>query len=463
MNDRQQALSKDPLMHQLPPQNIEAEESLLSAILIDNQTLLEIVDILTAEDFYKTAHQKIFMAIADLFAVGEPVDLVTLTNKLKIRGDLEAVGGAVYLAQLVDSIPLAVNAPHYARIIRDNSCLRKLIEKANLIMRKCMQTRGPVDDIIDEAESAIFEIAENKIQPAFSHIRDIIDNNIDILEERQNNKALVTGVPTGYRYLDTLTSGFQNSDLIILAARPSMGKTALALNLARNAAVDYEIPVAVFSLEMSKEQLSMRMLCAEARVDSSRLRGGFLNRDDWIKLTDAADVLSKAPLFIDDSPDISAMSIRAKARRLKKEQNVGLIFIDYLQLMKGNASAERRDLEISEISRSLKGLAKELNIPIIALSQLNRKLEERSDKRPQLSDLRESGALEQDADIVAFIYRDDAYNKDENNPNKGKAELIISKQRNGPTGVVHLTFLHACTRFEEQASEEFMGEYRPDA
>jgi replicative DNA helicase len=463
MNDRQQALSADPSIHQLPPQNIEAEESLLSAILIDNQTLYEIVDIITAEDFYKTAHQKIFMAVAELFSAGEPVDLVTLSNKLKNRGDLEAVGGAVYLAQLVDSIPLAVNAPHYARIIRDNSCLRKLIEKANLIMRKCMASRGPVDDLIDEAESAIFEIAENKIQPAFSHIRDIIDDNFDVLEERQNNKTLVTGVATGYRYLDTLTSGFQNSDLIILAARPSMGKTALALNLARNAAVDSEIPVAIFSLEMSKEQLSMRMLCAEARVDSSRLRSGFLNRDDWTKLTDAAGVLSKAPLFIDDSPDITVMSIRAKARRLKKEQNIGLLFIDYLQLMKGNASAERRDLEISEISRSLKGLAKELSLPIIALSQLNRKLEERSDKRPQLSDLRESGALEQDADIVAFIYRDEVYNKDENSPNKGKAELIVSKQRNGPTGVVHLTFLNACTRFEDQASEDLMGDYRPDA
>jgi replicative DNA helicase len=278
--------------------------------------------------------------------------------------------------------------------------------------------------------------------------------NIETLEEKQGNKSLVTGVPMGFGHLDNLTSGLQNSDLIILAARPSMGKTALALNIARNAAVDANIPVAVFSLEMSKEQLSLRMLCAEARLDSSRLRGGFFSMDDWHRLTDAAGVLSESPIYIDDSPTLTAMEIRAKARRLKMDKNIGLVIIDYLQLMKAHGSSERRDLEISEISRSLKALAKELGIPVLALSQLNRMLEQRNDKRPKLSDLRESGALEQDADVVAFIYRDEVYNQDENNPLKGTAEIILAKQRNGPTGKVVLTFLEAYTRFEILAPDE---------
>ncbi|RLC26906.1 MAG: replicative DNA helicase, partial [Deltaproteobacteria bacterium] len=285
-------------------------------------------------------------------------------------------------------------------------------------------------------------------------ISEIIDGNIETLEERQGNKALVTGVPTGFTRLDNLTSGLQQSELIILAARPSMGKTALALNIARNAAVDANIPVAIFSLEMSKEQLSMRLLCSEARIDSSRLRGGFFSMEDWRKLTDAAGVLSDTSIFIDDTPDISAMEIRAKARRLKMEKDIGLVIIDYLQLMKGRMSAERRDLEISEISRSLKALAKELDIPVMALSQLNRMLEQRNDKQPRLSDLRESGALEQDADVVAFIYRDEIYNSDENNPKKGMADILLRKNRNGPTGEATLTFLDSYTRFENLAFEK---------
>jgi replicative DNA helicase len=274
------------------------------------------------------------------------------------------------------------------------------------------------------------------------------------LEENQGNRSLVTGVPTGFSQLDNLTSGFQNSDLIILAARPSMGKTALALNIARHAAVDANIPVAIFSLEMSKEQLSLRMLCSEARIDSARLRGGFFSMEDWHRLTDAAGVLSESPIYIDDSASLTAMEIRAKARRLKMDKNIGLIVIDYLQLMQGRVGAERRDLEISEISRALKALAKELQLPVLALSQLNRMLEQRTDKRPRLSDLRESGALEQDADVVAFIYRDEVYNKEEDNPSRGIAEILLSKQRNGPTGDVYLTFLNSFTRFENLASEE---------
>ncbi|MBW2591412.1 MAG: replicative DNA helicase [Deltaproteobacteria bacterium] len=444
----------NPSRHALPPQSIQAEESIISAILLDNETLFEVLDILKPEDFYRSAHQKIFAAISELFTKNEPCDLVTLTEILKNRGELEQIGGATYLPSIVDTAPLAVNAVHYARIIHNKASLRRLIEKANAIVKKCFEEQDDVDEVIDFAESSVFEISEHKINPAFFAINQLIDKNIETLEERQANKALVTGVSTGFSRLDTITSGFQPSDLIILAARPSMGKTSLALNIARNAAIDANTAVAIFSLEMSKEQLSMRMLCSEARIDSNRLRSGFFGRDDWDKLTDAGSILSDASIFIDDSASISAIEIRAKARRLKMDKNIGLILIDYLQLMKGRSSAERRDLEISEISRSLKGLAKELNIPIVALSQLNRKLEERGDKRPMLSDLRESGALEQDADVVAFIYRDEVYNKDSNNPNRGKAELILAKQRNGPVGTVHLAFLNTYTRFEALAPDD---------
>ena len=449
-------MEKDPALHKVPPQNLEAEESVLSAILLDNSTLLDVLETLEPEDFYRSAHAKMFTAITELFAKNEPVDLVTLANILKEKGQLEEIGGATYLAKLVDTAPLAVNAQHYARIIRDKAALRKLIEHSNAITARCFEDSGDVDDVIDFAEKAVFEIAGNKNKKSFYPLSQIIGHSIDALEERQGNKTLVTGVSTGFSRLDNLTSGFQGSDLIILAARPSMGKTALALNIARNAAIDANTPVAVFSIEMSKEQLSMRLLCAEARIDSSRLRSGFFSREDWVSLTNAAEVLSDADIYIDDSPDLTAMSIRAKARRLKMDKNLGLVIIDYLQLMKGRSSAERRDLEISEISRGLKALAKELDIPVLALSQLNRKLEERHDKRPQLSDLRESGALEQDADVVAFIYRDEVYNKDENNPNKGIAELLLKKQRNGPTGEIKLAFISTYTRFEDLADDKYI-------
>ena len=454
MSDHDRSTSNDPAPYGLPPQNIEAEEAIISAILIDNDALLDVIEVLGPQDFYRTAHQKIYAAITDLFDKAEPVDLVTLANKLKEKGQLENIGGASYLARLVDTVPLAVNARHYAKIIHDKASLRRLIEKANAIIKRCFEERGEADDVVDFAESAVFEISEKKARQSFFPLSKIILGNIETLEEKQGNRSLVTGVPTGFTQLDTLTSGLQNSDLIILAARPSMGKTALALNIARNAAVEANIPVAVFSLEMSKEQLSLRMLCSEARIDSSRLRGGFFSMEDWHRLTDAAGILSECPIYIDDSPSLSAMEIRAKARRLKMDKNIGLIIIDYLQLMQGRSSAERRDLEISEISRALKALAKELELPVMALSQLNRMLEQRTDKRPRLSDLRESGALEQDADVVAFIYRDEVYNKEEDNPNRGTAEILLSKQRNGPTGDVYLTFLNSYTRFENLASEK---------
>ena len=436
----------------VPPQSIEAEESLFSAILIDNDALLEVIEVLSPNDFYKIAHQKIYSSILDLFNKNEPVDLVTLANALKEQGRIEEVGGAAYLARFLD-IPLATNATHYARLVYEKACLRRLIEKATAIVNKCFEDSGNLDEILDYAQSSIFEISEKKIKQAFYPLKDIIDDNFDALEERQGKKSLVTGVESGFTDFDALTSGFQDSDLIIIAARPGMGKTAFALNIARNAAVKSNVTVALFSLEMSKEQLSLRMLCSEAKVDSSRLRGGFLSDSDWVNLTDAAATLSQAPIFIDDSPSISSMEIRAKARRLKMNKGLGLVIIDYLQLMKSSFSAERRDLEIAEMSRSLKALAKELKIPVIALSQLNRKLEDRTDKRPQLADLRESGALEQDADVVAFIYRDEIYNKNEDNPKKNTAEILLRKQRNGPTGEVTLTFLSSHTCFKDKAKE----------
>ncbi len=456
MADNRSIQTGDPSLQTLPPQNVEAEEALLCAIFRDNSTLHDVLDMLTHEDFYRSSHQKIFYAITDMFSKGSPVDLVTMANYLMEKKQLEEIGGATYLARLVDTVPMAVNAPRYAEIIRDKASLRRLIEKSNAIVRRCFEDGGNVDEVIDFAERSMFEVSENKIKASFSHIGAIIDDNIDALEERQGNKALITGVASGYRKLDEMTAGFQGSDLVILAARPSMGKTALALNFARNAAVDAEVPVALFSLEMSKEQLSLRLLCSEARVDSSRVRTGFINNDDWNRITHAAGVLSNSPIFIDDSPDITSTSIRAKARRMKKEHDIGMIIIDYIQLMRGSSSMDRH-LEISEISRSMKALAKEINVPVIALSQLNRKLEERTDKRPKLSDLRESGALEQDADVVAFIYRDEVYNREESNPNKGMAEVIISKQRNGPIGTAPLTFLGAYTRFEDLASDEYDG------
>jgi replicative DNA helicase len=452
MKDKQ-----DPSLYNIPPQNIEAEQSILSAILIDNNVLLDVIELLAAVDFYKSAHQKIYSAILDLFDKGEPVDLVTLANHLDEKGQIEDVGGASYLARLVDTVPLAVNAQHYAKIVHSKAALRRLIEKANAIAKRCFKDEGEVDEVIDFAEASIFEVSDRKSKQAFYPLSKLILHNIETLEEKQGNRSLVTGVPMGFTVLDNLTSGLQNSDLIILAGRPSMGKTALALNIARNAAIESNIPVAVFSLEMSKEQLSLRMLCSEARLDSSRLRGGFFSMDDWRRLTDAAGVLSESPIYIDDTPNISAMEIRAKARRLKMDKNIGLIVIDYLQLMQGRGTAERRDLEISEMSRALKALAKELSLPVLALSQLNRMLEQRNDKRPRLSDLRESGALEQDADVVAFIYRDEIYNRDENNPKKGTADIILAKQRNGPTGEVTLTFLTTYTRFENIAPEEMVA------
>jgi replicative DNA helicase len=444
---------KDPWLQKVPPQNIEAEQSILSAILIDNNTLPEVLEILSEKDFYREVHQKIFSAMVDLFERSEPADLITVTNILKEQGQLESVGGATYLSELVDTIPMATNAAHYAKIIHEKATLRRLIERAASITGRCFEDRGDMEDILDFAERSIFEISEDKVKPAFHSLADILTDTYKAVEQAYENKVLVTGVPTGYHELDQLTSGFQPGDLVIIAGRPSMGKTALALNITQSATAATGIPSAIFSLEMSKEQLSLRLLSSEARVDSSKMRGGFLKESDLARINRAAGSLYDLPVFIDDSAAISALEIRAKARRMKMEKGLGFVIIDYLQLMRGRASAERRELEISEISRSLKALAKELHIPVVALSQLNRKVEDRTNKRPVLSDLRESGAIEQDADVIMFIYRDEVYNTEPDNPNRGIAEVHLAKQRNGPIGTVKLTFLEHCTRFEDHAPE----------
>jgi len=440
-------------LYAVPPQNVDAEQSILCSILLDNRSLPGVVEIIKPEDFYRSSHQQIYAVVTELFAKNEPVDLITLAGALKDRKVLEQIGGAAYLASLVDTVPVAANAYNYAKIIHDKARLRRLIHKANDIVKHCFENEGEVDEVVEFAERSIFEVAEDSIQKAFFPIRERLNASIEQIEKRYDQKTLYTGVPTGFKLFDGITSGLQPSDLVIIAARPGMGKTALALNIARNAAVEQNVPTGIFSLEMSLDQLTFRMLCAEARINSYKARSGFVSKEDFDRLHTAAATLNDAPIFIDDSSEVSPLEIRAKSRRLRMEHGLGLVIVDYLQLIRPRdlerKGAERRDLEIAEISRSLKALAKELNIPVIALSQLNRKIEERKNKRPQLSDLRESGAIEQDADIVAFIHREDALK--DNVKNDGIAEIIVAKHRNGPTGKAKLEFLKEYTRFENLA------------
>jgi replicative DNA helicase len=443
--------------HKLPPQNIEAEQSVLGGVLIENEAVHKVMEILTAEDFYRDAHRKIYDALMDLAERDEPADLITLTNELRKKEHLDSVGGASYVTSLIDSVVTAANIEYYAKIVKEKAILRKLIDTSTEIITHSYEDRSDVEGLLDEAERAIFEISENRVKPSFYSIRDIVKQSFKTIERLYEKKELVTGVPSGYRDLDQRTAGFQPSDLIIVAGRPSMGKTAFCLNVAQYAAIEKRIPVGIFSLEMSKEQLVIRMLCSEAQVEGTRLRTGFLTESDWPRLTLAAGNLSDAPIFIDDAAALSVLELRAKARRLNAEHGLGMIMIDYLQLMRGRAKVENRQQEISEISRSLKALAKELNIPVIAVSQLSRRTEERQGMRPQLSDLRESGAIEQDADVIIFIYRDEVYNRSEDNPNRGKAEIIIGKQRNGPTGKIELAFLEKFTTFKEL----YKGESEP--
>ena len=431
----------------LPPQNIEAEQSILGGVLIENDALNRVLEVLEDKDLYRETHQKIFQCMIALYERNEPLDLITVTNELKKRKELEEIGGASYLASLVDSVPTAANIAYYAKIVKEKSILRKLISTATEIITQSYGEGKELEDFLDEAEQAIFRISEHRVKPAFYPIKEIVKEGFKIIEQLYEKKELITGVPSGFKDLDKKTAGFQRADLIVVAGRPSMGKTAFCLNVAQYAAVTARVPAAIFSLEMSKEQLAIRMLCSEARVDSARLRSGFLGESDWPKLTMAAGALSDAPIYIDDAAAISVLELRAKARRLKSDRGLGLVIVDYLQLMRGRSGVERREQEISEISRSLKALAKELNIPVIAISQLSRKAEDRPGRRPQLSDLRESGAIEQDADVILFIYRDEVYNPDSDQ--KGLAEVIIGKQRNGPTGKVELSFISESTTFKD--------------
>ncbi|MEO5377216.1 MAG: replicative DNA helicase [Magnetococcus sp. DMHC-6] len=438
-----------------PSYSMEAEQSVLGAILLDNSVLDHVADILKADDFYVGAHQTIFKAILAMSDRGEVADPVLLKQYLDKNAALDQVGGPSYLARLVNTVPAAANARAYARIVQDKSVLRELATQATEIVDHIFRNRGPlqVDAVLDDAEQRIFSIAEKKehrrsnyydlksiLVPVFEHI--------DLLMTR---KETITGVPTGFIDLDKLLAGFQPADLIILAARPSMGKTALAMNIAANAALDHQAGVGVFSLEMSKEQLVLRLISSTARVDAQSIRTGWISPEDYGRLTQTADTLSKVPIYIDDTPAISIAAMRAKARRLKREKDIKLIVVDYLQLMVGSGQTENRVQEISEISRGLKAIAKELGVPVLALSQLSREVEKRPDKRPVLSDLRESGAIEQDADVVIFVYREEVYNK-EDPALVGRAEAIISKQRNGPIGNVKLTFVKQYTRFENFAS-----------
>ena len=443
----------DDNLRKVPPQNLEAESSVLGGILLENEAINRVLELLMPEDFYRESHRKIFRAMIELSDRSEPVDLITLSDFLKGRGELDAVGGASYLASLADLVPTAANIAYYARIVRERAILRHLIGAATEIATRGFEEQGNVDEFLDTAEKIIFDISEKKIKSSFVLVGDIIKDSIKTVERLYERKEMVTGVPTGFKDLDELTAGLQPSELIIVAGRPSMGKTAFCLNIATNAALA-GVGVAVFSLEMAKEQLVLRMLCSEARVDNSKVRAGYLGERDFPKLVMAAGKLAEAPIFIDDTPAISVLELRAKARRLvrDREKKVGLIVVDYLQLMRGMGAASNREQEISEISRSLKALAKELSVPVIGISQLNRQVESRKPPKPILADLRESGAIEQDADVIAFVYREVVYNENTDEPNV--AEIIVSKQRNGPIGTVRLAFFKEYTRFEDLAARE---------
>lgn len=439
----------------IPPQFTEGERAILAGLLIDNDALAKVMAQLDSSDLYREPHRLIFQAMAKLFDKGEPVDWVTVTSILQQEGVLEQVGGTAYLAELANALPSAANILHYARLVKEKAVLRRLIAATNEINTRCYESHHNIDEFLDEAEQSIFSIGEARIQQAFVPTHELMTEALKTIKTLYDRKEYITGVTSGFKDLDMLTAGFQPSDLIIVAGRPSMGKTSFALNVAMSAAIDAKIPTAVFSLEMSKEQIGLRLLCSKARVDLKSLRSGYLSRDrDWPRLAIAAGILADAPLFIDDSPMINTLEVRAKARRLKKERNLGLIVLDYLQLLRPAVKSELREQDISEISRSLKALAKEIKVPVIALSQLNRKVEDRPNKRPQLADLRESGAIEQDADVIIFIYRDEVYNRSEDNPRKGEAEIIIGKQRNGPIGTVKAHFNASWSTFLPYAPME---------
>lgn len=438
-------------LDRIPPHNLDAEQSVLGAMMMDPDAVMKAMEVLRQGDFYRDAHKLIFQVILDLTDRGEPVDLITVSEELRQRNALDKVGGVAYVASLANIVPTAANAEYYARIVEEKALLRSLISVSTRIASLGYEAEEDIDSLINQAERMVYDLSQRKNTKGFATMHEILMDTFDRIEFLYQNKGDVTGVPTGFVDLDRITSGLQPSDLIIVAARPAMGKTAFCLNIAQNAAIKAKVPVAVFSLEMSAGQLVQRMLCSEAMIDQHKLRTGQLGEQDWPRLVNAVGPLSQAPIFIDDAIGISVMEMRAKCRRLKGEHGLGLIIIDYLQLMQGSKRSESRQQEISEISRSLKALARELSCPVIALSQLSRAAEQSHDKRPNLSHLRESGAIEQDADIVSFIYRDEYYHPD--SEKKGIAEIIIAKHRNGPVGSVELGFLHEFTKFVNLARD----------
>jgi replicative DNA helicase len=452
------APDRDAFSERQPPWSEEAEISVLGAMLIDGDAVAQAVEDVDDSAFYREANRRIFRAMSRLYSRGEVIDVVTLSDELKSAGELEAAGGMSYLAQLVDAVPTAANIEYHCKILNDKATLRRLIHSATQIIQDAYAaTGGEVDETLDRAEQRIFQIAQSAQREGFVWIKEILWPAMERIDQLQQTSQSVTGVPTGYVDLDDMTSGFQPANLVVVAGRPSMGKTALALNFAQHAAIEEEIPVAVFSLEMSKDALVQRLLCAEGRVDSGRLRRGRLQDDEFARLATAAGHLNTAPIWIDDTPAISALELRAKARRLAAEVGLGMIIVDYLQLMAGPRDVENRQQEISRISRGLKSVAKELDVPVVALSQLSRAPEQRTDHRPVLADLRESGAIEQDADVVMFVYREEVYEGPEDaqgNSLEGEAEIIVGKQRNGPTGKVDLFFHKEYTLFESLSRRE---------
>ena len=428
------------------PHDADAEKAVLSSILMDKDAAAEAFELLKTDDFYSPENREVFRAALQLYTKGDPIDVVTVKNQLEENGVFAEIGGVETLANIAAAVGSSVNVKSYAKIVEEKSVLRRLIKLSGELSEISYKGADDINVILDKAEKGIFDVMQNRNTDSFASIMDVAYNTFSNIEKIYNSNEKITGISTGFTDFDAKTAGLQKSDLILIAARPSMGKTAFVLNVAQYAAVRDHVPVAIFSLEMSKEQLVNRMLCAEALVDAQKVRTGELNSDDWSKLVESMGVLSEAPIYIDDTPGITAMEIRAKCRRLKIEKGLGLVVIDYLQLMSGSGRSDSRQQEISEISRSLKAIAREIEAPVIALSQLSRACEARSDHRPMLSDLRESGAIEQDADLVAFLYRDEYYFP-EKTEKKNQAELIIAKQRNGPTGTVNLTWLGQYTKF----------------
>lgn len=443
--EQQNTAPQAEIFQNVPPHDDAAELAVLGAMFLDREAASLALEMLTGEDFYRSDHRQVFEAAEELYHSGVPIDMITVKNKLEEKQVFEQIGGLPFLANISTSVGSSANMRHYAAIVEEKSVLRRLIRTANNISQMSYEGKTDVNAIMDTAEKGIFDIMQNRHSDQFHHIRDIAVDSIEKIEDIYRSKGKLTGVPTGFVDFDQKTAGLQKSDLILLAARPSMGKTAFALNIIQNAAIRSNVPTAVFSLEMSREQLVNRMLCSEAMLDAQRLRTGELTDSDWADLIQAMGPLSQAPIYIDDTPGVTPMEVRSKCRRLKVEKGLGLIVIDYLQLMSGNSRNDSRQQEISEISRALKAIAREMEAPVIALSQLSRACEQRADHRPMLSDLRESGAIEQDADVVAFLYRDEYYFPD--TEKKNQAELIIAKQRNGPTGTVDLTWMGQYTKF----------------